>query len=100
MDGGDALGYLVVYGPHTKGSMSDINRKRLQWLTVICFGLFVLLVRQIWPEESRILTSQLLPEPSRPAQIAFSELLGNLRQGSGMMESLAVFCREILYEIT
>ena len=100
MDRGDALGYRVVYGIDPKGRMSAINRKRLRWLTVVSFGFFVLLVRQIWPEGRQILTSQLLPDPSGQAQAAFSELLGNLRQGSGMMESLTVFCREILYEIT
>ena len=46
-----------------------------------------------------MLAMHLVTEGPTRAQTAFADLLENLRSGFGMVDSLTVFCREILYEI-
>ena len=46
-----------------------------------------------------MLAMHLLAGEPTLAQTAFADLLKNLRCGFGMVDSLTVFCREILYEI-
>ena len=68
-------------------------------MIAVSFGLFAVLVRFLWPAGREVMMQYLLPGQESVAQIAFSELLGNLRQGTAMADALTVFCKEILYEI-
>ena len=68
-------------------------------MIAISFGLFSLLVRLFWPEGREVLMTYLQPGQESVTQIAFSQLMGNLHQGTAIADALTVFCKEILYEI-
>ena len=63
------------------------------------FLVFTGLVRILWPEGRDLLVMSMLPGDLSVTEAAFSSLLDHLRQGSGLVDSLTVFCREVLYEI-
>ena len=96
---GDGMSYRIVYEPEKCVQQSFKESSSGRILTALCFLIFVWLVQSLWPEGREVLTKYLLPGEPALAQAAFSVLLDNLRHGMGMVESLTVFCREILYEI-
>ena len=93
------MGYRIIYGPDVPLQKTEHGTVRIRIMVAICFAAFVCLVRLLWPEGREILASHLLPGEATLAQAAFLELLGNLHNGTGMVESLTVFCLEILHEI-
>ena len=93
------MGYRVIYG---QDRLSQENRGKtigIRTLTALCFGIFALLVRCLWPEGRELLMTYLLPGQQSVTQAAFTEFLVNLRQGSAMVDAFTVFCKEILYEV-
>lgn len=93
------MGYRIVYGPDVAVEKVREGTARIRIMVAICFAAFACMVRLLWPDGREILAAHLLPGEPTLAQAAFSEFLENLHHGSGMMESLNVFCREILHEI-
>ena len=96
---GDEVGYRIVYGPDPVTSTERTGTARIRVQIAVCFLLFAGLVRLLWPEGREVLAMHLVTEEPTRAQTAFADLLENLRCGFGMVDSLTVFCREILYEI-
>ena len=92
------MSYRMIYEPGSRaeGGNSVIFRTLMTASFFVCF---LWAVNRFWPEGREVLTKYLLPGEPALAQAAFSVLLDNLRHGMGMVESLTVFCREILYEI-
>ena len=99
MGRGDGMSYRIVYGPDPIVQQPGKESVRKRVLTASCFLIFVWLVRLSWSEGREVLVRYLLPGEPTHAQAVFSVLLDNLRHGMGMVDSLTVFCREILYEI-
>lgn len=93
------MGYRIVYGPDVVLQKAGYGTARMRILVAICFTAFACMVRLHWPEGREILAGHLLPGEPTFAQTAFSKFLENLNHGTGMVESLTVFCREILHEI-
>ena len=95
---GDRVGYRIVYEPDFVNAAGRKDSTRIRIMISCGLLIFALVVRLLWPEGREVLTEYLLSKPTL-AQSAFSDLLENLRCGSGMVESLTVFCREVLDEI-
>lgn len=93
------MGYRIVYGPAEDNRRTRPASTRFRILTAFSFAAFVCMVRFLWPEGRELLTGFLLPGTPTFAQAAYYDLLENLQQGFGVVDSLTVFCREILYEI-
>ena len=93
------MGYRIIYGPDMPPRKTECSSNRIRIMVAICFAAFACTVRLIWPEGREILAAHLLPGDPTLTQAAFSELLDNLHHGAGMVESLTVFCRDVLHEI-
>ena len=93
------MGYRIVYGPVMDMQKTRSGTARIRIMLAVCFAAFACIVRFVWPEGKEILAGHLLPGNPTLVQAAFTDLLENLHHGFGMVESLRVFCREILYEI-
>ena len=93
------MAYRIVYGTDPIVQKHNTGTARIRILIALNFLIFAMVVRLLWPEGRELLVMQFLPGDPTMTEIAFSNLLDSLRQGSGMAESLTVFCREILYEI-
>ena len=93
------VGYRIVYGPDSITQRKPSGTARIRILVVLSFLFFALMVRFIWPEGREVLAIHLLPQNQTVTEMALSNLLEDLRHGEQIMDSLTVFCREILYEI-
>lgn len=91
------MGYRIEYEPQTRTSgKSGRFVRRIQILTAAFFLLFVLLVRQAWPEGTQMLREILLPGEPSFTQTAFQTMLGDIRQGTSVQEALTVFCQQMI----
>lgn len=91
------MAYRIVYGPEIKAPRRFENRQlRRQILTAAFALLFVLLVRQLWPEGMTVLRELLLPGEPAITEQAFSDMIGNLHDGSPVGEAVTAFCRQII----
>ena len=93
------MGYRIVYGAEPAHQQKQNGSVRLRILVALSFLAFAGLVRFLYPDGRELLAGYLLPGDLTLTQSAFSGLLDNLRHGLGMVDSLTVFCREILHEI-
>lgn len=94
-----SVGHRIVYGPDSPAQRGHAGTARIRLLVALSFLIFAWSVRSFWPEGREALASHLLPQNLTVTEIAFANLLEDLRHGEGMVDSLTVFCREILYEI-
>lgn len=91
------MAYRIVYGP-----MPPVSREknykflRIQMLTALFLLLFVLLVRQAWPEGTAVLRSMLLPGEPTVTEAAFSEMVIDIQSGEPVREAFTAFCRQIV----
>ena len=93
------VGYRIVYGNDPVQMPQKSGSQRIRLLIGLSFLAFALAVRLAWPEGRELLVMQFLPGESSVAQAAFSEFLDNLRTGRPMVDSMTVFCQEVLHEI-
>ena len=76
------LSYKIVYGP-----MPDVPQAgkkgtgRLQVLTVLFLLLFVLAVRQVWPEGREMLSRCLIPGEMTVTEELFNGMISDIRAG-------------------
>lgn len=91
------MGYRIEYGPtEEKMRKSSGMVRRLQVLTAAFLLLFILLVRQAWPEGTAKLREFLLPGEPSVTQAAFGDLLTDIREGSPFREALTAFCQQVI----
>lgn len=91
------MGYRIVYGPMPKMPQErDYKPLRIQVLTAVFALLFVLTVRQAWPEGTALLREFLLPGEQNVTEAAFSEMIGDIREGESLGDALTAFCRQIV----
>lgn len=91
------MAYRIVYGPMPK--MVHPKREgyvRLQLLTAVFLLLFVLLVRQAWPEGTDMLRSILLPGEPGITEQSVQLMLEDIREGEPLGDAVAAFCRQII----
>lgn len=93
------MGYRIVYTPDMDIQKRNICGARLRLMIAGSFLILAWMVCLIWPEGRAVLAVHLMPGEPTLTQAAFSNLLENLRNGDRMVDSLTVFCREILHEI-
>ena len=99
MKRGDKVAYRIIYGPEPVMDKRVKSSVRIRIWIALSFLALAWLVRMFWPDGRNLMVMYLLPgDPSR-TEAAFSMLLDSLRQGFGIVDSLTVFCRHILYEI-
>lgn len=91
------MGYRIVYGPMPKvPKVNNHKPLRLQAMTAMFALLFVLTVRQAWPEGTELLREFLLPGESNVTESAFSEMIVNLQEGQPLGDAFTAFCRQIV----
>ena len=93
------VGYRIVYGPNLIIQRKQTGTARIRILVALSFLVFAWSVRIFWADGREVLTTYLLPDELSLAEAAFYNLLGDIRQGDRIIDSLTVFCREVLYEI-
>ena len=94
---GDWMGYKIVYGdgPQVRQEKNNISN-RLRILTAACFLAFCILVRLFWPEGLVMLRDVMLPVEETVTELAFENMLSDLRAGEPMGDALTAFCREVI----
>lgn len=91
------MAYRIVYGPMPgNAAQKTAGSFRLHIMTAIFLVLFVLLVRQVWPEGTDMLRTFLLPGDPTANEQAVSSLIQDLRAGEAFADALTVFCRQII----
>lgn len=88
------MAYRIDYGPAQPEEKSCTLR--LQVLTASFLLLFVLLVKQAWPEGTAKLQEIFLPGDAHSTQTAFQELISDLQNGEGLGDAVTAFCEEII----
>ena len=92
------MSYRIVYGPEIPAP--ELNRGgafRIQMWTAVFLLVFALLVRQMWPEGTRILRNYLLPGDLTVTEAALSDMVAGLQVGQPAGEALTAFCRQIIH---
>ena len=91
------MSYRIVYGPMPP--VREARRSgplRFQVLTALFLLLFVLLVRQAWPEGTQTLRRFLIPGEPTVTEEAFSGMIGEIRAGEPVGDAVTAFCRQIM----
>ena len=71
----------------------------MRMMTVLCFGVLIWTVCQVWPEGRVILTEYLYFAEPTYVQEAFMQLQDHLYTGSTLIDAFTSFCRTVLYEV-
>ena len=91
------MSYKIVYGPDKAyEAKTDPSRARLRLLTASFLLAGCLLARTFWPEGTALLRSVLLPGNPTVTELAFLDMMEDLRTGEPINESLSVFCKTIV----
>lgn len=91
------MAYRIVYGPMPKGTCPERRSTfRFHLLTAVFLLLFVLLVRQAWPEGTERLRSVLLPGEPGSTEKAVQVLLTDVQEGEPIGDAVTAFCRQII----
>ena len=91
------MGYRIVYGPMPKPVRPKRERSiRIHMLTAVFLLLFVLLVKQTWPEGTDRLRSVFLPGKPGKTEQAVYVLLDEVRNGASVADAMTTFCRQII----
>ena len=91
------LSYRIVYGP-----MPDVPKAgkkgnvRLRVLTALFLLLFVLAVRQAWPEGSAVLRRCLIPGEPTATEEMFHGMVSDIRSGETLGQAVTAFCKELV----
>lgn len=92
------MAYRIVYGPEIRAPRRWENFPLRRQLLTAAFGLlFVLLVRQIWPEGMAVLRQILLPGEPTLTEQAFNDLVVHIRNGSSLGDAVTAFCQQIIH---
>ena len=73
-----------------KGSM------RLQVLTALFLLLFVLTVRQAWPQGRELLRRCLIPREPTATEEMFQGMVSDIRAGEPLGQAVTAFCKELV----
>lgn len=90
------MGYRVEYGPVKKVRRLEERVSRRSALTGLFLLLFLFSVCAFWPEGRDTLRRLVFPGDPAVTAAAFEEMTEELRSGSGVMDSLRIFCLRIL----
>ena len=91
------MGYRIVYGPMPKTrKLRNYRAPRLRIMAAAFLLLFVLVVRQAWPDGAEILREYLLPGERSVTEAAFGEMVTDLQNGQSVGEAVTAFCKEIV----
>ena len=90
------MAYRIDYGPAiTKKMINGAGQLRWQTMTAAFLLLFVLLVKQSWPEGTDKLKTYLLPG-GEGTDMAIETLVDRIHDGEPLGQALEVFCRQII----
>lgn len=90
------MAYRINYGTDaSKQHANEGSQLRWQAMTAVFLLLFVLMVKQIWPEGTDKLRDCLLPG-GEGTQAAFQAFAADLHEGETVGEALTAFCRQVI----
>lgn len=90
------MAYRIDYGRAVTKQLPDDGRQlRWQIMTAGALLLFVLLVKQTWPEGTDRLRACMLPG-GEGTQAAIETLVEQVHEGDSFGQALTVFCRQII----
>lgn len=91
------MGYRIEYD---RGTGSYEVTKDTPWrfgvLTVISFGLFLLLSSWFWPEGIEFIRDLMIPGDDAVTIQAFQNLTQELRGGTDVRDAVTAFCHEVI----
>lgn len=91
------MGYRIEYDKGTKSyEVRKDNPWRLAVLTVICFGLFLMLSSWFWPEGISFIRNIVIPGDDAVTVQALENLTLELRAGASMKDAVFTFCQEVI----
>ena len=94
---GISMAYRVEYGPREPKKTSRLwTQPRMQIFTAVFLLIFLLGVRQTWPEGTAKLKEFLLPGKPASTETALQNFVVNLKEGSGIGDAFTTFCQEII----
>ena len=92
------MAYKISYGS-ARDVSNPKSRFRL-WLSAVAaivFGLAIL-VRLVFPEETKLVTEALFPLTSASSREALEVFSQNINAGESFGDAVTAFCREIIYD--
>ena len=91
------MAYRVDYGSVVKKTPKQgVRFFRIQLWTILFLLVFVLAVNAAWPAGKAVLMDFLLPGDSGTVQVAFGDLVTDLKTGESFSDAVTVFCRSIM----
>lgn len=91
------MGYRIDYDKGTERfEVTRDSSWRRFIMSAVFFALFLLLCSLFWPEGSAFIQDVLIPGDDAVTIRAFMNLTEELRNGTGLKESVTAFCRDIL----
>ena len=90
------MGYHIDYLTGEGKSMRGKRRIRLPILSLLCFGVFLLLVECRWPEGRDFLRNTFLGDQKTIAVSALNDLADGLRHGEGLQTAFSDFWENLL----
>lgn len=87
--------YRIDYGATTPKSRKKLACLRLPVLIVLCFFLFLVLVKQIWPEGSAVIGDIILRVRSSFAAKSLEQFADNFREGESVFSAFSFFCQSL-----
>ena len=94
------MAYRVEYGAKepkkTPRASKIFSQIRIQLFTAAFLLVFLLGVRQSWPEGTAKLKEFLLPGKPATTETALQNFITNLKEGSDIGEAFTAFCEEII----
>lgn len=90
------MAYRINYGPDLSKEQKG-SGKQLRWqiMTAAFLLLFVLLVKQTWPDGADKLRTVFLPS-GEGTETAFQEFIDQLHGGDSVGDALTTFCRQVI----
>ena len=91
------MGYRIEYdGSSGKYEVKKEKPLGLAAMTLLCFGVFLLLTGLFWPEGREVLGEYLIPGDNQVTLHAARNMGNDLRSGAQLGDALEAFCREVI----
>ena len=99
---GDTVPYRITYGEEDRYSVkpAEYSTLRIRCLTAAFLLVLALFAKFCWPEGAAVIRSVLLPSSPSVTQQAMDCCILQIQHGEPVVESFAVFCRQVLVDGT
>ena len=91
------MGYRIEYDLKTgQYEVSKDNPWQVPALTIVCFGIFLLLSSWFWPEGIDFIRDLVIPGEDAVTIQAFQNMTQQLHNGISFRDALSAFCLEVM----